>query len=244
MVAFFGFKGENMKKLVLFLFVMIVCSSAIAETININWKVDGTNYSQSTCQTGSNLILPATAPTKYGYVFRGWEVNSLTTGTVNIVGTPSPTNPVEPEFYTVGNIVLRALGSGIADTYDLKTGKITRRVGVKVLDGTEQYSIFSGSGKTSVFLVHVANVGGPGSGNPSNDIISNEFATSTTLSTSTMDNMSVFLRGDENLDFFIRYDLYDDDLAGFTSWIANQYANGTPVTIYYPLTMPTEENLY
>ncbi len=61
------------------------------------------------------------------------------TGTVTQNGTPTPTNPIEPIFYQQGDMILRKVGN-IADSYDATTGKITRRVGVKVLDGTENWS--------------------------------------------------------------------------------------------------------
>ncbi len=64
------------------------------------------------------------------------------TGTVTQNGTPTPTNPITPTFYTQGDMVLRKVGD-YADTYDATTGKITRKVGVKVLDGSEDWGVFS-----------------------------------------------------------------------------------------------------
>ena len=36
---------------------------------------DGTNYTQTTCEAGGDIILP-TAPTKRGYTFMGWKVKN------------------------------------------------------------------------------------------------------------------------------------------------------------------------
>ena len=72
---------------------------------------------QTTCEIGGDLILPATPPAKYGYTFKGWNA---------------------------GDLVLRAIKRDtdvIADSYDITTRKITRRVGIKVLDGTEIWLI-------------------------------------------------------------------------------------------------------
>lgn len=43
-----------------------------ADTETINWYVDGTDYTTTTCQSGGDVTLPA-APTKTGYTFVGWQ---------------------------------------------------------------------------------------------------------------------------------------------------------------------------
>ena len=64
-----------MKKLVAGLFAIFTTVS-FADTETINWYVDGNTYTQTTCQTGGDVILP-TAPTKRGYVFKGWHENYI-----------------------------------------------------------------------------------------------------------------------------------------------------------------------
>ena len=64
-----------MKKL-LFLFFTIfavipLTGGILADTVNIDWMVDGQTYAQTTCNPGDDLILPS-PPTKYGYTFQGW----------------------------------------------------------------------------------------------------------------------------------------------------------------------------
>ena len=61
-----------MKRLFVLLFLIFPCI-ARADTLNLNWIVDGQTYAQTTCTVGGDLTLP-TAPTKYGYTFQGWEV--------------------------------------------------------------------------------------------------------------------------------------------------------------------------
>ena len=227
----------------MFLCAMFVLS-AHATTVNIDWLMDGATYAQTTCETGGNFTLPTPTPTKYGYHFVGWQQNDAV-GSWSQSGTPTPTNPIEPTFRQFGNTVLRALGSGdnfIADSYDPTTGKITRRVGVKVLDGTENISIFTSSGRTSVFLIHVSDTGGLGNGYTSTSILSTRFVASNTIASSSMPNNSIFERGDDALEFFVRQDDYDNNLNGFKQFLADQYAAGTPVIIVYPLATPVEEN--
>lgn len=61
-----------MKKLLVVLSFLSICTFAIAQTISIDWKVDGNTYAQNTCEYGGTLTVPATPPTKYGYTFQGW----------------------------------------------------------------------------------------------------------------------------------------------------------------------------
>ena len=61
-----------MKKLLVGLFMMFV-GVASATTINLSWMVDNNTYAQTTCESGGNLNIPSTTPTKRGYHFVGWE---------------------------------------------------------------------------------------------------------------------------------------------------------------------------
>ena len=63
-----------MKRLFLLL-SLLFCGFAYADTINLHWKnYDGTTYQDSTCVVDSDLILPSTPPTIYGYTFTGWKI--------------------------------------------------------------------------------------------------------------------------------------------------------------------------
>ena len=88
-----------------------------------------------------------------------WENYVSATGTVSQSGTPSPSNRIEPKFYTQGDMVLRAVGN-VADSYDVGTGKITRRIGIKVFNGTESWTISSNySGTYTTFWLYPDNIG-------------------------------------------------------------------------------------
>lgn len=65
-----------MKRL-LVLLLLLFSSFTYADTINLHWlNYDGTTYQDSTCVVDSDLILPSTPPTKYGYTFTGWKIAS------------------------------------------------------------------------------------------------------------------------------------------------------------------------
>ena len=127
------------------------------------------------------------------------------------------------------------------DVQSILDGAVTRNVGIKVLDGSEDISIFTGT--TSVFLVHISDTGGAGNGNPINSLYCTHFKPSSSLYTASMQNNSIYERGDSNLDFFIKCDSYGNNLQGFTNWLTDQYAAGTPVIIIYPLATPTTESV-
>ncbi len=67
-----------MKRL-LILLSLLFCNTVCADTINLYWKnYDGTTYQNSTCVIDSDLIIPSTPPTKYGYTFTGWKMSDYT----------------------------------------------------------------------------------------------------------------------------------------------------------------------
>ena len=60
-----------MKKILFLILGLLFTHVSMADTVNIDWIVDGETRTTTTCNIGDDLILPA-APTKYGYTFQGW----------------------------------------------------------------------------------------------------------------------------------------------------------------------------
>jgi hypothetical protein len=214
-----------------------LCNATFATTVNYNWLVDGTNYAQTTCETGDDLILPTPSPTKYGYHFVGW-VESEIFGSWSQSGTPTPQNPIEPVFKPFLNTVLRAVGSGdnfVADSYDPETRTITRRIGVKVLDGTENITIYSGNVMNVPLTGYWHDNSAYGYCTHYEGVVSRVTAANMSVgqfkmaATSTVN--ALYLK--------TPYTSAND----FKSWLADQYNAGTPVTVYYPLATPTEERI-
>ena len=164
------------------------------------------------------------------------------TGTGVQNGTPTPTNPIMPNFYEQGNMILRRVGD-YADSYDATTNKITRRVGVKVLDGTEKWS-YQG---TVQDVMTIANSVFPSDfySNPDSNVgICGYY-----VIVSTSSNLSSTLQSGQmgwNTAGRIMFKWTDSGAAGLNSWksfLASQYAAGTPVIIYYPLATPVIEDM-
>lgn len=59
-----------------FLFTIFACVNIVvahADTETIQWYSDGQLYDTNTCQSGADIEIPSTTPTKLGYTFVGWE---------------------------------------------------------------------------------------------------------------------------------------------------------------------------
>ena len=150
------------------------------------------------------------------------------TGTGAQVGTPTPDTPIEPTFYHQGRMILRKVGD-VADSYNATTGKITRNVGVLVLDGTKEIVLSSGMINVKHNLSNI----NMNSGWQRNRLCSHGVAgvANATSKLIEIDASSVWFGGG-----------FGFTVGTFRDFLVNQYDNGTPVTIYYPLATPVEED--
>ena len=184
--------------------------------------------------------------------YDGSHYNLATVGTPEVLslapigsatqdGTPSPTNPVPIVGTKMGNTELLAIDT-TADTYDPSTQTITRRIGVKVLYGTEEWGrsqgIFYLAGVTpaptenydhTCFCTHFIGV---------------NYADGTPASKSD----KIYVGNSYFPDRMIVYPSLLNEagtavlsLDEWKAWLAEQNTNGTPVTVYYPLAEPTTE---
>ncbi len=195
------------------------------------------------------LVEGTTAPTSYipydaschATCPNGGTLQTYTsaTGTVTQNGTPTPANPITPTFYTQGNMILRKVGD-VADSYDATTGKITRRVGVAVLDGTEHWA-YGGDSTGYGFYHEILDC--KTDGKATTDIICTNLPTRTQPGGYSQ-NPSIGYFSATNNNITVRYDEMLDgaNVTKWQSYLAAQYAAGTPVTVYYPLATPVEED--
>lgn len=102
-------------KRIIFLLSILCCNGAYADTINLHWlNEDGTTYQNSTCVIDSDLILPSTPPTKYGYTFTGWKLATIYTRIEYIESTG--TQYINPNINITGNLKFE---------FDITTSNIT-----------------------------------------------------------------------------------------------------------------------
>jgi hypothetical protein len=72
-----------MKKFLCLICTIFVACGASADTETLTWYVDGTTYDTTTCQSGGDVVLPATAPSKAGYTFVGWSFGTYDLSTLD-----------------------------------------------------------------------------------------------------------------------------------------------------------------
>ena len=159
----------------------------------------------------------------------------------------STATPYKPygQIYTDGTVetigdsanhtatVATLLGIGdYRDTQNINTGAITRNVGVKVLNGTENWTY---NAEQSRFITNVSNL---------------VVATARTLPfvcthyqvTYRSTTAPGYIYNSSNKQQIMITDAHTS-VEDWTQWLADQYANGTPVIIVYPLATPTTESV-
>ncbi|MBP9999581.1 MAG: hypothetical protein KBT14_02695, partial [Proteobacteria bacterium] len=162
----------------------------------------------------------STAPTSY--VPYGYQIP--------VAGTSANGSRTTTSVYL--NAPLRKVGD-YADVLDYKNGTITRNVGVKVLDGTENWNtnaftdVFSLQGSSWI----------PSDGSP---LYCSHFNNIVLPITAQREGNSWFNLGRFNIGWA---SMVAQGTTAFKQWLAQQYANGTPVTVYYPLATPVVEQI-
>lgn len=150
-------KGDKIMKKIIVFCALLFCTAAIAQTIN--WYVDGSLYQTTTCNPGDDLILP-TAPTKYGYTFRGWSRYTLlqyieSTGT-QWIDTGILVSSLDAEIVTI-ETTMQMLSTGEGDYFaaiPIESGTILYDVSSNgncyIRWGTTGYATVSRSGSLYV----------------------------------------------------------------------------------------------
>ena len=170
------------------------------------------------------------------------EVLSLAPiGSATQDGTPSPTNPVPIVGTKMGNTELFAINTN-ADTYDPSTQTITRRIGVKVLNGTEEWGRSQG-------IFYLAGVTPAPTENYDHTCLCTHFiGVNYADGTPASKSDKIYVGNSYFPDRMIVYPSLLNEagtavlsLDEWKAWLAEQNTNGTPVTVYYPLAEPTTE---
>ncbi len=125
------------------------------------------------------------------------------------------------------------------DVQSIIDGAVTRNVGVKVLDGTENWTWNASSGwraRLNIQTVETATSSMPA-------LLCNMFTASSWSGVSaTAPNISINSTG-TTINFTVGWDANITSLAAWQQWLASQYTAGTPVIVIYPLATPTTESV-
>lgn len=149
---------------------------------------------------------------------------------VFVAGTPLGDGEVlklTPSNDTAGVANLLKIASD-ADTQEILTGAINHKIGIRVLDGTEDWSAQTGGGATwyEASLLDT---------NMFSHLICTHFVNAPVV----LNNDAAYKSAGSAV-LQIRYDTASD-LAAFKSWLATQYSAGTPVIVVYGLETPQDE---
>ena len=207
-------------------------TSGISGVFVNTWKTDGTfNLRQAISSTGETTFTIPDGVNKVNFTLYktgGATIDSTSWMQVERGASATPYEPyVEPQTASVVNLL--SVGT-YADTQDIISGAVTRRIGIKVFDGTEDWT-YSGSrfrlsapdrviSKTGLWCTHF------------------EYSVETSVN---MPNDSVAMANSSDTLFFRRDNI--TSLEGWESYLAAQYAAGTPVIVIYPLAEATTESV-
>lgn len=207
--------------------------------------------------TLKNAGMVATAPASANYVRFSWMtssgydtnwqnsvyicVNGLMSafrafGEVYIDGTPEVLTVSDGTNTQTASVSdLFAVGD-YKDEQDIISGLVTRKCRAKVLDGTELYTK-ANSGNTVRFRINNVSDLITGSGMGRIPAIYSHFQDLSSTSSQSLGGAFAF---SGRVIYFIPTD-QTLDLNGWKSWVAQQYAAGTPVIVIYPLAQETTE---
>lgn len=121
------------------------------------------------------------------------------------------------------------------DVQSVIDGEVTRNVGVKVLDGTENWALVDGT-------ANVYRGGIPNMSYGSLALCTHYSSVSSSIAAVNMPNNTVKLHNTIGGILYIK-DTSKATAQDFTDYLANQYANGTPVILLCPLATPTTETV-
>lgn len=185
-------------------------------------------------------------------------------GGTELSGTPSPDNPVDiicnngvikvdnngnvyaqgtQETITVGNSsanaeMLMKTDSDFVDEQDILNGIVTRKIGVKVFDGTEDWYKHTNTSYPNTYVSSTA-------------ITNRNYLIHTGLSThfnyiektSEIPVVGSMFLGQLTQNINFTPDSTINTLELWKTWLAGQYNAGTPVIVVYPLAKPTTEQV-
>ena len=113
------------------------------------------------------------------------------------------------------------------DVQEVLTGNVTRNIGVKVLDGTEDWKFSSGD---NAFYIN-------GFGQISGLVYCTHFKGAPILTA------DLQIRAGGGWGLLVRYNALNGSVSNFKQYLADQYNAGTPVIVLYPLATATTETV-
>ena len=210
------------------------------------YKADGTqinyytlsSYDSTTHRMYKSFSLPNTAA--YVSIERKAAYSTATVTDLKLSMGSTVTPYVQP---TGVASVQNLFGVGdYADTQEIISGAVTRNVGIKVFDGTENWTRTASGDGFTVFSIEANAHSIPGWSKITSLSTHFECYVGSTSPTYIAANAGKFWlnTAGQYFRFVIEGTM---DLAQFKAWLAAQYAAGTPVIVVYPLAEATTESV-
>ena len=207
------------------------------------WKTDGTwNTRQAIAISGAYTY---TIPVGIGEVnFTLYKTGGITIASNSWLQVEKGETATAYEPYYDGGTATAEMLLKVGDYQDeqeILSGAVTRKVGVLVLDGTEAWSATGDTYGVALKQVDYGYV-------DKVPVICSHFAYSSNSSTTQTDVIcnrsgNFGLRILANSTIMPNASTPANRITDFRTWLADQYAAGTPVTVYYPLETPTTESV-
>lgn len=155
-------------------------------------------------------------------------------GNLQQSGTPTPDTPITPD--SVGTLsgsdwIIPFACAGQTTSVYLGQVSTVRRIKKRVFDGSENWTLWNYL-TAVMFYTPVAD----GTGD---QVMSSHFGTRKTGSLPIAGNVAYNGNSNKNMIFRMFDDTTTTTVDSFKAWLAAQYANGTPVTVWYILAEPT-----
>ena len=224
------------------------------------WRLtlfNGNTFSSRLLQQGGTSYTFTTnaSENKISIAFNKNSISDVSKVQLELGSTPTPYMPYG-QIYTQGTqeVVTDSVGNvatcerllsidSYKDTQEILSGAVTHNIGIKVLDGTEDWVVQTGGNSYFYFSLNV----GANEGYNYSNISSHFPSAAVTLTTSSQGFMVQRRSATGLLGVYLRWDnLYSatqENLNSFKQWLSDQYNANTPVIIIYRLATPTTESV-
>lgn len=156
---------------------------------------------------------------------------------LDVVGTPEVLTVTDEDNNTQTASVVNLLSAGnYADTQEIISGAVNRKVGIKVFDGTETWTTDTYGGYRRMVLQEVLNASGD-----TISVLCSHYVSR--AADARQQPNSIFIASSGKLVIYVDSTQNISTDEEFKSYLAAQYAAGTPVIIVYPLSEATTESV-
>lgn len=182
--------------------------------------------------SGAAFSLTATIPSGIAYVRLSYGLND--TNAMFEKGA----SKTEYEAYSGQTASVENLFSvgDYKDEHEIIGGTVKRKCGIKVLDGTESWTTDTYGGSRRMVMQDVINASGD-----TLPVVCSHYAFR--LADERQQPNSIFIAGTGKTVIYIASTQSITTADEFNTWLASQYANGTPVIMIYPLAQETTEQV-